>query len=325
MVIDIDGLKEVNDTLGHQPGDNLIRGIADVLKERVRATDIVARLSGDEFAVLMPQTDTAGALQLGEDLRAEVAEGFDRLGAGATTISVGITMFGGEGPASAEAVLVAADEAMYRAKEEGRNRIALFYEPEAYRAAAQRAPAASATPSPRPPALATQPIRSLAAGRSSATSCCCGWPRGGRGAAGRRLHRRRRALRDGAGAGPLGGRPGARHPRRARARGRPDLAPRQPLRRLAQRRLDVRVHRAAARRRRRRPGPLHLRDHPRRGSRTTAPRPASPTASPSSAAKWRSTTTAPASAPSTTSSSPLRPDQDRRLLRPRHPATTPTS
>ncbi len=75
MVIDIDGLKEVNDRLGHQAGDTLIRRVAEILRERVRATDLVARLSGDEFAVLMPQTDTDGALQLGEDLRAQVAEG----------------------------------------------------------------------------------------------------------------------------------------------------------------------------------------------------------------------------------------------------------
>ena len=70
----------------------------------MRTTDIVARLSGDEFAVLMPQTDVAGALQLGEDLRAEVAERVipDVEDSGAT-ISVGITMFGGERDASAEA------------------------------------------------------------------------------------------------------------------------------------------------------------------------------------------------------------------------------
>src|ERR1700679_3509658 len=76
MIIDIDSLKEVNDRFGHQPGDNLIRRVSGIFGERVRGTDIVARLSGDEFAVLMPQTDTAGALQLGEDLRAQVAEGF---------------------------------------------------------------------------------------------------------------------------------------------------------------------------------------------------------------------------------------------------------
>ena len=64
MIIDIDGLKAVNDALGHQSGDNLIRQVAAIMRERIRATDIVARLSGDEFAVLMPQTDVSGALQL---------------------------------------------------------------------------------------------------------------------------------------------------------------------------------------------------------------------------------------------------------------------
>ena len=167
MIIDIDGLKEVNDKLGHQPGDQLIRRVADVLRERVRATDIVARLSGDEFAVLMPQTDTAGALQLGEDLRAEVAEGFPADSElGIATISVGITMFGGKGGAGAEAVLVAADQAMYRAKEEGRNRIALFSRPETglavdrRRAQTTSARIRDALTQDRL-ALATQPIQSL--------------------------------------------------------------------------------------------------------------------------------------------------------------------
>jgi diguanylate cyclase (GGDEF)-like protein len=130
MVIDVDGLKGVNDRLGHQQGDNLIRRVAAKLRERVRATDIVARLSGDEFAVLMPQSDVEGALALGEDLRVEVADAFvgDPELAGAS-ISVGITMFGAESDGGAEAVLAAADEAMYRAKAEGRNRISLFESP----------------------------------------------------------------------------------------------------------------------------------------------------------------------------------------------------
>lgn len=168
MIIDIDGLKAVNDRLGHQPGDELIRGIARVLRERVRATDIVSRLSGDEFAVLMPQTDTTGALQLGEDLRAEVAEGVTDLPeSAAATISVGIAMFGGERAATAEAVLVAADEAMYRAKQEGRNRIALFTESDEgeqpRRAQSASARIRDALTQGRF-SLATQPIRSLAGG-----------------------------------------------------------------------------------------------------------------------------------------------------------------
>ena len=169
MIIDIDGLKEVNDRLGHQPGDNLIRRVAEVLRERVRETDIVARLSGDEFAVLMPQTDTAGALQLGEDLRAEVAEGFPSgSDIESATISVGITMFGGKGGAGAEAVLVAADQAMYRAKEEGRNRIALFHEPDERARHLKRGQTTSArirdALTQDRLSLATQPIRSLASG-----------------------------------------------------------------------------------------------------------------------------------------------------------------
>jgi diguanylate cyclase (GGDEF)-like protein len=169
MVIDIDGLKEVNDRLGHQAGDTLIRCVAEILRERVRATDIVARLSGDEFAVLMPQSDTAGALQLGEDLRAQVAEGMPlNSEIDAASISVGITMFGGQGSAGAEAVLVAADQAMYQAKAEGRNRIALFHEPGESGQVAQRAQTTSArirdALTQNRLRLATQPIRSLASG-----------------------------------------------------------------------------------------------------------------------------------------------------------------
>jgi diguanylate cyclase (GGDEF)-like protein len=168
MIIDIDGLKEVNDRLGHQLGDNLIRRVSGVLRERVRATDVVARLSGDEFAVLVPQTDTAGALQLGEDLRAQVAEGRAEPEQGAGTISVGITMFGGGRDAGAEAVLVAADQAMYRAKEDGRNRIALFHDPSESERHAQRSQTTSArirdALTQNRLSLATQPIRSLADG-----------------------------------------------------------------------------------------------------------------------------------------------------------------
>ncbi len=168
MVVDIDGLKAVNDSFGHHAGDNLIRQVADVMRERVRITDIVARLSGDEFAVLMPQTDTAGALQLGEDLRSRVADSARPVSdAGGATISVGITMFGG-GRGGSEAVLVAADQAMYRAKEGGRNQIALFRDP----SEPQRGPKRYQTAAARIRdaltddrlSLFTQPIRNLASG-----------------------------------------------------------------------------------------------------------------------------------------------------------------
>ncbi|HEY5977860.1 MAG TPA: EAL domain-containing protein [Solirubrobacterales bacterium] len=129
MIIDIDGLKAVNDSLGHHAGDTMLREISNVLRERVRATDIVARLSGDEFAVLMPQTDVEGAVQLAEDLRSQVAEvARPAPEVDAITISVGVATFGPGRNGGSEAVLVAADEAMYRAKEEGRNRVVLHQE-----------------------------------------------------------------------------------------------------------------------------------------------------------------------------------------------------
>ena len=169
MIIDIDSLKAINDTHGHHAGDNLIRQVAGVMRERVRATDIVARLSGDEFAILMPQTDVEGALHLGEDLRSQIAETIQPTpDADPATISVGVTMFGGEGGIGAESVLVAADQAMYQAKEGGRNQIALFRDP----GEPQRDPERRQTTAARIRdaltddrlSLHTQPIRSLASG-----------------------------------------------------------------------------------------------------------------------------------------------------------------
>ncbi len=169
MIIDIDGLKAVNDSLGHAAGDNLIREIARILRERVRTTDIVARLSGDELAVLMPQTDTEGAMQLGEDLRAQVAENARPAPeADPVTISVGITMFGSEQGVGPEAVLVAADQAMYRAKEDGRNQVSLHREPGDRRRHARRHQTTTARIRDALThdrlSLHTQPIRSLASG-----------------------------------------------------------------------------------------------------------------------------------------------------------------
>ncbi|MBW8060146.1 MAG: EAL domain-containing protein [Solirubrobacterales bacterium] len=169
MIIDVDGLKAVNDSLGHYAGDNLLRQIAEIVRERVRATDIVARLSGDEFAVLLPQADTAGALQLGEDLRAQVAESANPVPeADHATISVGITMFGGKREVGPEAVLVAADQAMYRAKQEGRNQIELFRDPDEPRRSPRRRQTTTArireALTHNRLSLHTQPILSLTSG-----------------------------------------------------------------------------------------------------------------------------------------------------------------
>ena len=130
LVLDIDDFKRVNDALGHHAGDMVIRRVADLLRERVRTTDIVARLSGDEFAILMPHVDEEGAVQLAEDLRSAIAERAALDGQpGAVTASIGISIYGRDSRLGAETVLVSADTAMYRAKEEGRDRTSLLRRP----------------------------------------------------------------------------------------------------------------------------------------------------------------------------------------------------
>ena len=129
LIVDVDHFKHVNDKAGHQAGDEVIRGMAELLRSRSRVSDAVARLSGDEFAILLPQTDREGALRFAEDLRREVRLHTSAHGPAAVTVSIGVAMFGGETENGGEAALVAADLAMYEAKEQGRDRVVLVDEP----------------------------------------------------------------------------------------------------------------------------------------------------------------------------------------------------
>ncbi len=128
LLLDLDHFKYVNDTLGHQAGDQLIARVAKVLEERLRESDVLARLGGDEFAVLLPKA-SAGAAQLVADnlLEALRAERIAVPGTGDRTItaSIGVAMFDSADGLSGEDVLVNADLAMYDAKEAGRNQVAL--------------------------------------------------------------------------------------------------------------------------------------------------------------------------------------------------------
>jgi diguanylate cyclase (GGDEF)-like protein/PAS domain S-box-containing protein len=138
LIVDVDHFKHVNDTAGHQAGDNVIREIAELLRARARVSDAVARLSGDEFAVLLPQTDREGAIRFAEDLRREVRLQTTANGPEPVTVSIGVAMFGGETEEGGEPALVAADLAMYEAKEQGRDRVVLVDEPGEVKTAAPR-------------------------------------------------------------------------------------------------------------------------------------------------------------------------------------------
>jgi two-component system, cell cycle response regulator len=120
LLCDLDHFKAVNDTHGHQAGDDVLIELAQVLEDHTRSYDLVARYGGEEFAVIMPDTDEVAAAHLAERLRLAVT----------TEVStVPVTLSGGvatvhDGGNSA-ALIATADEALYRAKRSGRNRICL--------------------------------------------------------------------------------------------------------------------------------------------------------------------------------------------------------
>ncbi|PZO07313.1 MAG: GGDEF domain-containing protein [Lysobacteraceae bacterium] len=123
-IIDVDLFKPVNDSFGHVAGDGVLRQLASVVRGFVRGEDIAARIGGEEFAVLLPESDLASARVFAERLREAVAASEFVLGGEPrqVTISVGIA---GLDPSRAErgALMQAADAALYRAKEAGRNRV----------------------------------------------------------------------------------------------------------------------------------------------------------------------------------------------------------
>ncbi len=144
LLLDLDCFKSVNDTLGHAAGDRLLVRVATVLRERLRATDLIARLGGDEFAVLLPRVDRAGAEAVARGLVETVRTEVPALAGRPVTISVGALAFAEPAaPASAPAsVLAAADLAMYDAKAAGGDGWALYAEP---RVVAAHLPAVAVT------------------------------------------------------------------------------------------------------------------------------------------------------------------------------------
>jgi diguanylate cyclase (GGDEF)-like protein len=125
LILDLDGFKQVNDTLGHDAGDRLLRIVAERLTETVRATDTVARFGGDEFAVLLDQADEALAVNVARRALARLAEPAVVAGRELeVAASIGIALHTGEG--GGDELVRDADVAMYAAKDAGRGRHEVF-------------------------------------------------------------------------------------------------------------------------------------------------------------------------------------------------------
>ena len=126
LVIDIDHFKAINDTFGHAAGDDVLREFARRVRMAVRNVDLAARLGGEEFVIAMPDTDAALAVAVGERLRGKIAGEPFAIGSGErtvpVTVSIGIATLA-SGEETAEVLLKRADEAVYRAKRDGRNRV----------------------------------------------------------------------------------------------------------------------------------------------------------------------------------------------------------
>lgn len=128
LMLDLDHFKQVNDTYGHQAGDEVLRQLAQLLQRTLRRTDFLARYGGEEFLVLAPQTPAERGLILAERLRQLVANTPFLISQNqqiSITISIGVAIFPDHAQNESELVR-AADAALYRAKETGRNRVCLF-------------------------------------------------------------------------------------------------------------------------------------------------------------------------------------------------------
>jgi len=126
LMLDIDYFKKYNDTHGHPQGDVLLKKLSELIKENLKDTDIVARYGGEEFAMLLPETPKEQAAAIAERLRSMIEwckfPKEETQPQGKVTASIGVSSFPDNGD-NAEAVLHSADEALYRAKKEGKNKV----------------------------------------------------------------------------------------------------------------------------------------------------------------------------------------------------------
>jgi diguanylate cyclase (GGDEF)-like protein len=140
LLMDIDYLKKINDTYGHLCGDYVIKTVAKVLKSNVRGTDLVARYGGDEFAVMLIETNPKSALEAVEKLRHAIGtHAFQwQKTQLSVSVSIGLTTAPGPGIQEVPDLIDAADKALYQAKKAGRNIIVVFGEGKKATAADQK-------------------------------------------------------------------------------------------------------------------------------------------------------------------------------------------
>ncbi|MBF0612476.1 MAG: GGDEF domain-containing protein, partial [Magnetococcales bacterium] len=128
MMMDLDHFKQVNDTYGHEAGDTVLKSLARVLEQQLRASDLVIRYGGEEFMVVLQETDGYSGMRVAEKIR-QAVEGMAIPVAGEVlhkTISIGVAFFDGDSGLEFWDVAKQADTALYQAKANGRNRVVCY-------------------------------------------------------------------------------------------------------------------------------------------------------------------------------------------------------
>ena len=125
IMLDIDDFKHINDTYGHKVGDNVIVGISNILQESSRNSDIVCRFGGEEFIILTPETNIDGARVVAQKIRSDIEKNLMYINNVElkVTVSIGISQVINDKDYNIEASIHRADEALYQAKETGKNRV----------------------------------------------------------------------------------------------------------------------------------------------------------------------------------------------------------
>jgi diguanylate cyclase (GGDEF)-like protein len=124
LMMDLDGLKSVNDRYGHYEGDVILRGVAQLIRAALRGIDIAARYGGDEFVAMLPETDQDGAYVVAEKIRQAASDLVIETNGHqiSTSLSIGVVSYPEDGQ-TADELMIAADEAMYSSKRLGKNRV----------------------------------------------------------------------------------------------------------------------------------------------------------------------------------------------------------